>query len=342
MRRLPVFFLIDVSESMAGEPLREVENGLSTVIRELKKDPYALETAFVSISVFAGKAKNLMPLTDIISFYPPRLPLGCGTSLGNALDHLSKELQREVLPTTADRKGDWKPLIFIFTDGIPTDKFEASLENWKRKWGNKVAVVCVAFGSQADTSILQRITENVLVFNNHGPEAYAAFFKWVSASIRVNSQSLNAGSQETNLAPRDPDIVRDLPGASSSTFDGVDNAVATFIARCSANKKPYLIKYKSQGQAAYRLEGTFVLGDDFAELSEPGAERLNAAINSDWLSGYPNCPACGNTMGMCLCPCGNLFCADEKAESTTCPWCNRNLSFSKEGPSNFDIHRSRG
>ena len=37
MRRLPVFFVIDVSESMIGEPLEKVEEGLRAIITELRK-----------------------------------------------------------------------------------------------------------------------------------------------------------------------------------------------------------------------------------------------------------------------------------------------------------------
>ena len=63
MRRLPVYFLIDVSESMVGQPIEEVQNGMRTIIQELRVDPYALETVFVSILAFAGKAKTLSELT---------------------------------------------------------------------------------------------------------------------------------------------------------------------------------------------------------------------------------------------------------------------------------------
>ena len=51
MRRLPIYFLIDVSESMVGEPIMQVEDGISTIIKELRSDPYALETAYISIIV---------------------------------------------------------------------------------------------------------------------------------------------------------------------------------------------------------------------------------------------------------------------------------------------------
>lgn len=82
MRRLPVYFLIDVSESMVGEPIKQVEDGMRSIIQELRSDPYALETVFASVLAFAGKAKVLSPLTELYKFYPPIFPVGGGTSLG--------------------------------------------------------------------------------------------------------------------------------------------------------------------------------------------------------------------------------------------------------------------
>ena len=35
MRRLPIYFLIDVSESMIGEPIEQVQEGIATIIKEL-------------------------------------------------------------------------------------------------------------------------------------------------------------------------------------------------------------------------------------------------------------------------------------------------------------------
>ena len=121
MRRLPVYFLIDVSESMVGEPIQQVENGMRQIVQELRTDPYALETAFISVIAFAGKAKSLSPLTELYKFYPPTFPIGGGTSLGAALDFLMDDIDRNVVKTTEERKGDWKPIIFLFTDGTPTD-----------------------------------------------------------------------------------------------------------------------------------------------------------------------------------------------------------------------------
>lgn len=44
MRRLPVFLVLDVSDSITGEPLQHLEQGLELLIRKLRQDPNALET----------------------------------------------------------------------------------------------------------------------------------------------------------------------------------------------------------------------------------------------------------------------------------------------------------
>ena len=68
MRKLPIYFLIDVSESMAGDPIEQVQEGMRNIIQELRQDPYALETAYVSVIAFAGRAKSLSPLTEIYKY----------------------------------------------------------------------------------------------------------------------------------------------------------------------------------------------------------------------------------------------------------------------------------
>ena len=54
MRRLPIFLVIDVSESMVGQPLRQMQEGISRLIETLRRDPYALETVYLSVIAFAG------------------------------------------------------------------------------------------------------------------------------------------------------------------------------------------------------------------------------------------------------------------------------------------------
>ena len=97
------------------------------IVQELRTDPYALETAFISIIAFAGKAKCISPLTELYKFYPPIFPIGGGTSLGVALNFLMDDMDKNLVKTTTEQKGDWKPIVFLFTDGTPTDN-PSSLE----------------------------------------------------------------------------------------------------------------------------------------------------------------------------------------------------------------------
>lgn len=357
MRRLPVYFLIDVSESMVGEPIQQVEAGLGMIIQELKRDPYALETVYISVIAFAGKARTVTPLTDVITFYPPRLPIGGGTALGEGLQHLMRDMGQTLVKTTMDRKGDWKPIVFIFTDGTPTDNFQVALDTWNRDWKNKAQVVAVSFGTGADLSVLYRLTDTVMLFKNSDANAYKAFFKWITASIQASSQSVNLYSKDDlNLAPVDKHFIDEKPGSASGGGVGsVDNNVATFLAKCQNTKKFYLIKYDNAATNAassdwlgsagisrgYRLSGAFPLTDDYFQLTQDGGVS-NAKVNSNELQGFPHCPCCGNSFGFALCACGNVFCTGD-SNTATCPWCNKQLRFSEGNDnSSFDISRTKG
>lgn len=196
MRRLPIFFVIDVSESMVGGPIRKVEDGIRRIITELKRDPSALETVFISIIVFAGKAKTLIPLTDIVSFYPPKFPIGSGTSFGNALKHLIKEVNRNIIHTTYESKGDWKPIIFFMTDGNPTDNYIIDLGIWEQNWKSKVNIVAISIGDQTNLDVLSRISNDIIMLENEEDDSFKEFFKWTTDTIKVQSQKIEERQNE--------------------------------------------------------------------------------------------------------------------------------------------------
>lgn len=104
MRRLPIYFLVDVSESMVGEPILQVQDGMRMIVQELRTDPYALETAYISVIAFAGKAKSVTPLTELYKFYPPTFPIGGGTSLGASLNFLMDDMDKSLVKTTLEKK----------------------------------------------------------------------------------------------------------------------------------------------------------------------------------------------------------------------------------------------
>ena len=203
MRRLPVYLLLDTSGSMYGEPIEAVKNGVQTLISTLRSDPYALETAYISIITFNSSAQQDVPLTELSAFQQPNITAGGCTALGEALQLLSQKIKTEVTKTAAEVKGDWRPLVFIMTDGEPTDSITAGLAAFKQqKCG--IVVACAA-GQGANTNTLKQITENVVQLDTADSATIKAFFKWVSASISTSSKSVeDTATEKTSMSELPP------------------------------------------------------------------------------------------------------------------------------------------
>lgn len=208
MRRLPVYLLLDTSGSMTGEPIEAVKNGVQVLISTLRQDPYALETAYISVVTFNTTAAQLIPLTDLTSFQMQEIKASGATALGDGLKLLGECIDREVAKSTAEQKGDWKPLVFIMTDGGPTDQWQNGLAEFKRR-KTGIIVACAA-GSGADVNVLKQITDVVVSLDTADSATIKAFFKWVSASISTGSQKVESGGQEVGglneLPPPPPEV----------------------------------------------------------------------------------------------------------------------------------------
>ena len=130
------------------------------------------------------------------------------TALGDALKLVAECIDREVAKTTMEQKGDWKPLVFIMTDGVPTDNWQNGLAEFRKR---KVAyTVACAAGGGADTTVLKQITENVVRLDEADGASIAKFFAWVSASIGVTSTKVEDFGKEvgglSELPPPPPEL----------------------------------------------------------------------------------------------------------------------------------------
>ncbi len=189
-RRLPVYLLLDCSGSMSGEPIEAVKQGVKALLSDLRGDPQALETAYLSVITFDSTVRQVIPLTELMQFKEPELNAGGATALGGALKLLSECIKKEVRKSTESQKGDWRPLVFLLTDGEPTDNWQEPARELKAS--KPANIIACAAGANADTRVLKQITESVVVMNTVSAGDLAQFFAWVSGSIKMSSKSLDA------------------------------------------------------------------------------------------------------------------------------------------------------
>jgi len=202
-KKLPVYLLLDTSGSMMGEPIEAVKNGVQVLVSALRQDPIALETAYLSIITFDSDAKQVVPLTDLQSFQIPELVSSGSTNLGDALSLLCDCKNREVTKSTPERKGDWKPMVFIMSDGASDSGWESGLQKFKKeKWG---VVVGVGLGDSFGSTLEQICgKENMVHVKDTDNSSIAKFFKWVSASISTTSTKVEANQGEVSAMSQLP------------------------------------------------------------------------------------------------------------------------------------------
>lgn len=357
MRRLPIFFVLDCSDSMAGLRIQQMEMVLQAVVRHLRTDPQALEQVHVSVLAFAGMARTIVPLIELASFYPPKLPLGSGTHLGAALDLLMQEVDRQVQRGTAEHKGDWKPVVYLLTDGRPTDAIVPALERWKA-FASRVQLIAVGLGDDPDYAVLGQLTEHTIAFKGSTEEDFAKFIRWISQSVQVQSQSvgLQQPTALPSLASGGLSLVKTETGTTPgmSARAAVDSQCVTLTGRCSRTRRPYLMRYeqmrhselpdvlhKYQPSHVYQLDGAYRLDEDYFLWSDPTGAG-GTQVNANDLIGTPPCPQCGNACAFAVCGCGGLLCINGP-DALTCPWCERQVQFGPGGgDADFNVVRSQG
>ena len=206
-RRLPVYILIDTSGSMKGEPIESVKVGLEAMVSSLRQDPFALESAALGIITFDRDVKVVLPMTPLEDLQLPEIstPESGPTHTGAALKLLCEQVDKEVRLSTPERKGDWMPLLFLLTDGKPSDLQvynEMVGEVKKRRFAS---IVACAAGMKAKPEPLKQLTDQVYMLDTLDSSTFRQFFKWVSDSIGIGNKSI--GSTEDLVLPPPPEEV---------------------------------------------------------------------------------------------------------------------------------------
>ncbi|WP_136666516.1 VWA domain-containing protein [Flavobacterium sp. H122] len=204
MRRLPVYFLLDTSGSMYGEPIQALNNALSGMINILRSDAQALDSLWISIITYDKEVKEIVSLTELVNFQLPEItcPQSGPTNTGAGLDFVIQRVERDVVKGSATQKGDWKPLLFLFTDGKPSDiQFYREKVSEIKKLNFGTIVGCAA-GPKANNEILKELTEHVVHLDSADSQTLKSFFRWVSETIEQGNKSQGTG--ESVLLPLPP------------------------------------------------------------------------------------------------------------------------------------------
>ncbi|WP_280547524.1 VWA domain-containing protein [Halomonas sp. 11-S5] len=209
-RRLPIYLLIDSSGSMRGEPIQSVNVGIAAMLTALRQDPYALETVYLSFITFDNEVKELLPLQSLESAQVNdiELPRSGATHMGEGLNKVCDCVERDVITSTADQKGDFRPMLFVMTDGAPSDlmEFEAAVQRIK---GMKFSeIIACAAGPKAKQDHLQKFATKMVSLETMDSSSFATYFQWVSASIAANASGQQNGVGEDITLPPPPDEVQ--------------------------------------------------------------------------------------------------------------------------------------
>lgn len=229
--RLPVYIIIDCSGTMV-RVMPTVQRSLRTIMEALAYDPRAAGSAYISLIPFNDDAMPT-PLTALPHVQVPALQALGKTQLGLALQALNTSLDRDLVPNRqladgAIDAGDYRPLVFLISDGKPSDPERVS---WRpqavalreRLVLKPLHVVALAVGPDADVGILQEIADDgkALVITGDQlalEQALMDYFDWIRDAVvaTLDAYTTLNGSPLASRLPTAPRTLnrapaRDLP-----------------------------------------------------------------------------------------------------------------------------------
>ena len=221
---LNILFLIDVSGSMRGQRIGQVNYALENIFKELRRRDDVNSEMKIGILEFSDSAKWVterpLPLEDFV-FTPIRV-VPWVTSYAKAFDALNEKLRREAI-MDPDLGEYFAPLILFVTDGEPVDakEYPKALERLRNNgWFRKSVKYAIAVGEEAKNeeigNLLAEFTglrENVR-FADEG-DALCSLIEYIA--IRASEVQTSMISRGKDDRPEDGSIFSDV---DSSLFSG--------------------------------------------------------------------------------------------------------------------------
>lgn len=184
-------FVIDVSGSMSGQPIEELNEGLQEFHREISQHSMTANRLEVAVIEFSDTVETVVEPSLAQAFTMPRLSTKGTTKLVDGV--------REAIGLVEARKGWYKqtgqpylrPWIILITDGGPDSDQDVSglTQDIQNGMHNKKYVFLAVGVQDANMGVLERISSSMEPGGKRmGPAKlqglkFFEFFKWMSASM---------------------------------------------------------------------------------------------------------------------------------------------------------------
>ena len=119
--RVPCVLILDVSGSMVGDPIKQLNDGLIAYKDELTADSLASKRVEVSIITFGSEVKTICDFTTAEFFTPPALQASGLTYMGRAVSLAIDSVERRKQEYRSNGISYYRPWLFLISDGAPND-----------------------------------------------------------------------------------------------------------------------------------------------------------------------------------------------------------------------------
>lgn len=202
--RVPVCLCLDISGSMQGKPIDELNEGVRLFYDTIKDDEVAAYSAEISIVTFGGtKAEYMADFASLqLQPNPPVLFASGLTPMGEAVNMGLDLLERRKEEYKDAGVDYFQPWLVLMTDGIPNGKPEELTRAINRTVelvnSKKLTVFPIGIGKEADMNILSQFSPKRSPLRLQGLK-FKEFFQWLSKSVSQTSQSIPGESIKLDL-----------------------------------------------------------------------------------------------------------------------------------------------
>ena len=184
--------LVDVSSSMNGKPINELNKGIEVLYNEIRKDDLASLRVDLAIVAFNHEVNVAQDFATIgPNNKPPQLKSGGGTEMCQAIDHSIAMLADRKQTYRRNGTSYYRPWLIFITDGAPNDRhlIAGTGQKINQAFSQKELTFFAIGVEKADFKVLGELAPKEYPPMKLQGVDFPALFLWISQSLTQVSQS---------------------------------------------------------------------------------------------------------------------------------------------------------